>query len=36
MLYEALGLPCRCLPHTPLILNGEGRKLSKRDGVTGG
>ena len=32
LLYEALGLH-RCSP-TPLILNAEGRKLSKRDGVT--
>lgn len=34
LLYEALGLPLPVFAHTPLILNGEGRKLSKRDGVT--
>lgn len=34
LLYEALGLPLPLFAHTPLILNGEGRKLSKRDGVT--
>ena len=34
LLYEALGLPLPTFAHTPLILNAEGRKLSKRDGVT--
>ena len=34
LLYEALGLPQPQFAHTPLILNREGRKLSKRDGVT--
>ena len=34
LLYEALELPCPVFAHAPLILNGEGRKLSKRDGVT--
>jgi glutamyl-tRNA synthetase len=34
LLYEALGLPAPVFAHTPLILNQEGRKLSKRDGVT--
>jgi len=34
LLYEALGLPLPLFAHTPLILNQEGRKLSKRDGVT--
>jgi glutamyl-tRNA synthetase len=34
LLYEALGLPLPAFAHTPLILNQEGRKLSKRDGVT--
>ena len=34
LLYEALGLPLPEFAHTPLILNQEGRKLSKRDGVT--
>ncbi len=34
LLYEALGLSLPCFAHTPLILNQEGRKLSKRDGVT--
>ena len=34
LLYEALGLPVPVFAHTPLILNPEGRKLSKRDGVT--
>jgi len=32
LLYEALGLPLPVFAHNPLILNGEGRKLSKRDG----
>jgi glutamyl-tRNA synthetase len=34
LLYQALGLPAPVFAHTPLILNQEGRKLSKRDGVT--
>ncbi|MEO1002561.1 MAG: glutamate--tRNA ligase [Cyanobacteria bacterium J06638_7] len=34
LLYEALGQPAPLFAHTPLILNQEGRKLSKRDGVT--
>ncbi len=34
LLYEALGKPAPLFAHTPLILNQEGRKLSKRDGVT--
>ena len=34
LLYEALGLTPPLFAHTPLILNQEGRKLSKRDGVT--
>jgi glutamyl-tRNA synthetase len=34
LLYEALGAPAPLFAHTPLILNKEGRKLSKRDGVT--
>ncbi|MEB3270051.1 MAG: glutamate--tRNA ligase [Synechococcus sp.] len=34
LLYEALGVPLPQFAHTPLILNQEGRKLSKRDGVT--
>ena len=34
LLYEALGAPAPVFAHTPLILNKEGRKLSKRDGVT--
>lgn len=34
LIYEALGLPTPQFAHTPLILNSEGRKLSKRDGVT--
>jgi glutamyl-tRNA synthetase len=34
LLYEALGLAIPQFAHTPLILNQEGRKLSKRDGVT--
>ncbi|MFN9643681.1 MAG: glutamate--tRNA ligase [Cyanobacteriota bacterium] len=34
LLYEALALPLPVFAHTPLILNPEGRKLSKRDGVT--
>ena len=34
LLYEALGAKVPVFAHTPLILNQEGRKLSKRDGVT--
>jgi glutamyl-tRNA synthetase len=34
LLYRAMGLPVPQFAHTPLILNREGRKLSKRDGVT--
>ncbi|WGV28129.1 glutamate--tRNA ligase [Halotia branconii] len=34
LLYEALGAKIPDFAHTPLILNMEGRKLSKRDGVT--
>ncbi len=34
LLYKALGLVIPNFAHTPLILNSEGRKLSKRDGVT--
>ncbi len=34
LLYEALGAQVPTFAHTPLILNREGRKLSKRDGVT--
>ncbi len=34
LLYEALGANVPEFAHTPLILNQEGRKLSKRDGVT--
>ena len=34
LLYEALDAPAPVFAHTPLILNKEGRKLSKRDGVT--
>lgn len=34
LLYEALGGTVPHFAHTPLILNLEGRKLSKRDGVT--
>ena len=34
LLYEALQAPIPFFAHTPLILNREGRKLSKRDGVT--
>ncbi len=34
LLYEALGAQEPIFAHTPLILNQEGRKLSKRDGVT--
>ncbi|MBD2345706.1 glutamate--tRNA ligase [Anabaena subtropica] len=34
LLYEAFGAKMPEFAHTPLILNMEGRKLSKRDGVT--
>jgi glutamyl-tRNA synthetase len=34
LLYEALGAKVPEFAHAPLILNQEGRKLSKRDGVT--
>ncbi len=34
LLYEALGATVPEFAHTPLILNKEGKKLSKRDGVT--
>ena len=34
LLYKALELPVPVFAHAPLILNAEGRKLSKRDGVT--
>ncbi|MEB3311331.1 MAG: glutamate--tRNA ligase [Snowella sp.] len=34
LLYEALGAKVPEFAHTPLILNKEGKKLSKRDGVT--
>ncbi|ACK72669.1 glutamyl-tRNA synthetase [Gloeothece citriformis PCC 7424] len=34
LLYEALEATIPEFAHTPLILNQEGRKLSKRDGVT--
>lgn len=34
LLYEAMGEAVPEFAHTPLILNTEGRKLSKRDGVT--
>ncbi|MBM5799972.1 MAG: glutamate--tRNA ligase [Cyanobacteria bacterium K_DeepCast_35m_m2_023] len=34
LLYEALGAIPPVFAHTPLILNAEGKKLSKRDGVT--
>jgi glutamyl-tRNA synthetase len=34
LLYEALGASTPEFAHTPLILNMEGAKLSKRDGVT--
>lgn len=34
LLYEAFGAKVPEFAHTPLILNKEGRKLSKRDGVT--
>ena len=34
LLYQALDLAVPTFAHTPLILNAEGKKLSKRDGVT--
>ncbi len=34
LLYEAMGAAVPEFAHTPLILNMDGRKLSKRDGVT--
>ncbi|MEG3833236.1 glutamate--tRNA ligase [Microcoleus sp. Z1_C4] len=34
LLYEALGATIPEFGHTPLILNSQGQKLSKRDGVT--
>jgi len=34
LLYKALGASVPEFAHTPLILNTEGKKLSKRDGVT--
>ena len=34
LLYRAFELAAPVFAHTPLILNAEGRKLSKRDGVT--
>ncbi|HAA31551.1 MAG TPA: glutamate--tRNA ligase [Cyanobacteria bacterium UBA8553] len=34
LLYEALGSTAPEFAHTPLILNEQGQKLSKRDGVT--
>jgi glutamyl-tRNA synthetase len=34
LLYEAMGAKVPEFAHTPLILNLDGRKLSKRDGVT--
>ena len=34
LLYQALGGTVPEFSHTPLILNSEGKKLSKRDGVT--
>jgi glutamyl-tRNA synthetase len=34
LLYEAFGKKIPEFAHTPLILNQEGKKLSKRDGVT--
>ena len=34
LLYEALGANVPTFAHSPLILNPEGKKLSKRDGVT--
>ena len=34
LIYEALGFKVPTFSHTPLILNNEGKKLSKRDSVT--
>ncbi|MEL6469447.1 MAG: glutamate--tRNA ligase [Cyanobacteria bacterium J06623_4] len=34
LLYEAMGMQVPEFAHTPLILNEQGAKLSKRDGVT--
>ncbi|MEL6494911.1 MAG: glutamate--tRNA ligase [Cyanobacteria bacterium J06623_7] len=34
LLYEALGAEVPIFAHSPLILNQDGKKLSKRDGVT--
>ncbi|WP_310485190.1 glutamate--tRNA ligase [Chamaesiphon sp. VAR_48_metabat_403] len=34
LLYEGLGVKVPEFAHTPLILSAEGKKLSKRDGVT--
>ncbi len=34
LLYQALDLPQPIFAHTPLILSPEGKKLSKRDGIT--
>ncbi len=34
LLYEGLGVAVPIFAHTPLILSPEGKKLSKRDGVT--
>ena len=34
LIYEALDINIPVFAHTPLILNSEGKKLSKRDGVT--
>ena len=34
LIYEALGFKVPIFSHTPLILNNEGKKLSKRDSVT--
>jgi len=34
LIYEALGYKLPVFSHTPLILNTEGKKLSKRDSVT--
>ncbi len=34
LLYEAIGAEVPIFAHSPLILNQDGRKLSKRDGVT--
>lgn len=34
LLYEAMGSKVPEFAHTPLILNSDGKKLSKRDGVT--